>query len=184
MGMALKPEQYFWLVNGKPVKSLGELSSVLASMPQSVYDYHVTADRNDFSNWIKGVFKGEILANDIENAKSPKEMKSKVDSFLHPKKEVKEVPKSVVKKKPKVVKAKPKKAVKKKVSKKRVVRKKSVKKVEEEGHSIVYEELLKDKWSKEPKKYFYRALVKYGILEFIFGIAVGAFIVLVLKGMI
>lgn len=222
--MALKPEQYFWLANGRPVKSLGELSAVLAGIPQSVYDHHVNADKNDFSSWISGVFKGEKLASEIKEAKTPKEMKTILDNFLHPKKAIdlkkpepeklSEPVKEEIKKVEEIKKIKP---VKKKVSKKKIVKnsrttiksvRKSVNPVKkqkvkkkseilnptkkiiennfvEDGHSVIYEELLKDKWSKEPEnKYFYRALVKYGVLEFLFGIAVGAFLVLVLKGLI
>lgn len=209
--MAIKPEQYFWLANGKPVKSLSELSEVLAGMSKEVFNHHVTSEKNDFSNWIKGVFKGKSLADEIESTKTPKEMKEKIDVFLRPKKqEIKknspkniEIPgdKKEIKKAEKLQKKKIKRdsGRKKKIktNKSSPVKKKNKKNTpiankvenkEEDSRSIIYQKAFRDKWNSEESenkdKSYYRSLIRYGFMEFVFGIAVGAFIVLVLRGMI
>src|SRR3989338_572623 len=63
-------EQSFHLVNGRNLKNLHELANALVSMDEKTFSHHVTKDRNDFSNWIKGVFREEELADQISRIRS------------------------------------------------------------------------------------------------------------------
>lgn len=196
--MALEPDKYFRLENGKVLRSLSELSQALDSMPRPIFDHHVTKDRNDFSNWIKDVFKGERLAKDISKTKTPQSMKSKIDLFLKPKKIVK---KPIVKKKASV-----KKTVKrptdpkptKKIKRKAVKKEPAVAEIyyeeskdgpkDEKEHSILYTAFFKDKWQldDENKKVmpFYKNWIRYGFIEFLLGFAMGALFIMAIKGWI
>ncbi len=57
--------QYFVLANGQPVKNVAELASILDQLEDHVFHHHVTADRNDFHNWIRDVFEDVELARKV-----------------------------------------------------------------------------------------------------------------------
>ena len=42
-------------------------------MSQSSYNYHVNRDKNDFANWVEGVFHNGHLAANFRSARSLKE---------------------------------------------------------------------------------------------------------------
>jgi len=46
----LKDNEHFITVDGKRVKSLGELTEVLESMDDAHFKHHVNKDKNNFSN--------------------------------------------------------------------------------------------------------------------------------------
>jgi|GEM_PF-4047136 len=121
--MAKDSSRYFyvsaWYVQGKTVKSLGELRKVLEDMPEPLYWYH--SEKNDFANWILGVLGNKKLARRISGA----DRKRAIKLLKSPSK--KAAKKKVVKKKPKKRPAKKKKPAKKR-PKKKVVRKKAPKK--------------------------------------------------------
>ena len=56
---------YFILANGKPVKHVAELASVLDQLEDHIFHHHVSPDRNDFHNWVKDVFDDLELARKI-----------------------------------------------------------------------------------------------------------------------
>ena len=62
-----KPENYFVLVTGVPLKNLKELANKLEHMNDWVFRHHVNHERNDFSNWIRYVLKEDELAEEIED---------------------------------------------------------------------------------------------------------------------
>lgn len=53
------------LKNGKTLSKLGDLHKALKTMTDSVYEYHVNDNRNDFYNWVKDVFQDHKLAEDL-----------------------------------------------------------------------------------------------------------------------
>ena len=69
-----KPEEYFLLVNGVPIKNVKELGSTLSIMNDWVFNHHVNESRNDFANWIEFSLKDEKLAKEIRGTKNIKEM--------------------------------------------------------------------------------------------------------------
>lgn len=61
------PEQYhFVLASGEKLKDLKELNQALEKMSEEVFKYHVNGEKNDFSTWIKDIFKEDSLANEIK----------------------------------------------------------------------------------------------------------------------
>jgi len=64
--LKINPEHYFVLYGGKVIKDLQELIHVLKSIDRKTFEYHVNDSKNDFSNWIRYVFKSRKLAEDIE----------------------------------------------------------------------------------------------------------------------
>jgi uncharacterized protein (UPF0218 family) len=80
MVVVISETQYFRLHDGGVIKDLKELRMVLTTMEQSLYDYHVTAERNDFASWVRDVVGDSVLANNIQHAITPKEMISIIDA--------------------------------------------------------------------------------------------------------
>jgi organic radical activating enzyme len=65
------PEKYhFYLSDGRKLKSLFELIEAFENMSDDVFRHHANEHKNDFSSWIKDVFKEEDLANEIVRAES------------------------------------------------------------------------------------------------------------------
>jgi hypothetical protein len=60
------PDQYFFLRNGQPIKSLSELADALEFIDDITFEHHVNEYRNDFANWIRDVIKDEKLAARIQ----------------------------------------------------------------------------------------------------------------------
>lgn len=88
----INPEQYFHTSDGKVVRSLRELPSILAQMSPDAFAHHVNEEKNDFANWIRHVFHKDALADKFEKVTSKQEgidmvqdaldMRSKKDSYF------------------------------------------------------------------------------------------------------
>jgi hypothetical protein len=65
---------FFVLCNGKPVKNIKELADVMEEIEDTIFNYHVTPDKNDFATWIKDVFKDIELAEKLAGVKDKKHM--------------------------------------------------------------------------------------------------------------
>jgi len=61
------PEKSFKLRSGKNLRTIPELIAELKTMPIDDFMYHVNADRNDFANWILGVFNLQETYDKIKN---------------------------------------------------------------------------------------------------------------------
>jgi len=62
-------EHYFFLCNGQVIKNVKELADIMENIDDGVFNYHVTADKNDFANWIKDIFENVGLANELAGVK-------------------------------------------------------------------------------------------------------------------
>ena len=60
----------FFLINGKKAKNYVELAKIMEHLEDQVFHHHVTADKNDFANWVKDVFQDINLAKQISGVKS------------------------------------------------------------------------------------------------------------------
>jgi hypothetical protein len=67
-------EKYFILANGQPVKNVAELAAILDQLEDHVFHHHVSANRNDFQNWVKDVFEDLELAKKIVGSKDKKHL--------------------------------------------------------------------------------------------------------------
>lgn len=57
--------QAFNCVDGRSLHSLVDLALALDEMADDTFYYHANQDRNDFSEWVKGVFSQEDLAEQL-----------------------------------------------------------------------------------------------------------------------
>ena len=61
-------DKVFWFHDGRMAKNLDELATTLREMPEETFQYHATGDKNDFSNWVRGVVGDVTLANQLQKA--------------------------------------------------------------------------------------------------------------------
>jgi len=66
----LPKDHRFWTVDGMPLHNLHELYDAFETMPDTVYQHHVTGDRNDFATWVSNVYHDEDLAYKLHKAKN------------------------------------------------------------------------------------------------------------------
>ncbi len=66
----LEPEYYFYLSDGRPVKSLLELADALEEMDDNVFSHHVSLHNDDFAKWVSEVFNEDELAIKLGQSKS------------------------------------------------------------------------------------------------------------------
>ena len=81
----IAPENFFYLSNGKVLRSIAELEEALKYMPEDVFIHHVTAEKNDFADWVESVFCDAGLAKGMRQAKGRQELIEAMDKS-HPKK--------------------------------------------------------------------------------------------------
>jgi len=74
------PEKNFWLCDGRALKSLKELAAAFETMDEKTWDFHVTAEKNDFANWIEGVFGQKQLGAAIRKTKKPRTAARKIEA--------------------------------------------------------------------------------------------------------
>ena len=77
-----KPENYFILVTGVPLKNVKELANSLETMNDWVFNHHVNPSRNDFSAWIGAVLKERALGDEIKEVNNIKDMEIKLLKHL------------------------------------------------------------------------------------------------------
>ncbi|MFH1770582.1 MAG: hypothetical protein ABH828_03420 [archaeon] len=59
---------YFHLADGQVLRSIGDLRESLKTMKDSLFEHHVSNDRNDFALWVNHVFGESELAEQIRSA--------------------------------------------------------------------------------------------------------------------
>lgn len=78
----ISQDKYFYLNDGRCLRNLKELADVLKNMPENMFKYHVTKDKNDFVNWVKDVFGNKKLASDLMKMKTAKSAGKKIEASL------------------------------------------------------------------------------------------------------
>ena len=66
----LDPKFYFYLSDGRPLKSLLELADAIEEMDEDVFSHHVNQHRDDFAKWVSDIFHDEELAIKLGRSKS------------------------------------------------------------------------------------------------------------------
>lgn len=74
----IPPEKYFYVNDGTVIKNLGELPDALRNMHPDTFAFHVNDEKNDFYNWINGVFEHTSLARKVKSVKRKETMAKKV----------------------------------------------------------------------------------------------------------
>jgi len=60
------PDKVFYVCNGQVLKNIDEMLYALQKMDDGAFRHHVHDGKNDFSNWLKDVFKEVELAEKIK----------------------------------------------------------------------------------------------------------------------
>jgi hypothetical protein len=63
-------DKRFWCHDGRYIGNLRELRKALIDMSDETFHYHLSEERNDFSNWIKEVVGDQRLANELRKVRS------------------------------------------------------------------------------------------------------------------
>lgn len=69
--------KHFFLGDGRVLKTLHDFAECLDSMADDVYYAHVSAEKNDFANWVGDVFEEKLLADELRR------IQSKIDAQIH-----------------------------------------------------------------------------------------------------
>lgn len=64
---------FFWLADGRALRSLRELADALPSLRDDLWNHHVTPEKNDFADWVRDVFHEYRLSEALRRAKSRQE---------------------------------------------------------------------------------------------------------------
>lgn len=67
-------EFYFKLADGSVLKSVRELLDSLQKMDDSTFKHHVSQQKNDFSNWIRDVYKNEPFAKQVARQRTKQQL--------------------------------------------------------------------------------------------------------------
>lgn len=77
--LTLTEQEAFKLKNGEVLWSLQDLKKKLNEIPDEVFTFHISNSKNDFSNWIQGVFRNEELAQAVRKIKTKKTLIKKLE---------------------------------------------------------------------------------------------------------
>jgi hypothetical protein len=83
----LEQNKWFFFVNGRTASSIEELKDVLEAMSEADFRHHVNNERNDFANWIEGVFEEYKLAKSLREVSEKDGMIIIIEDFLSEKNE-------------------------------------------------------------------------------------------------
>jgi hypothetical protein len=63
-------DKSFRLDDGRSIHSLAELYQTLQGLDETVFEHHVSKEKNDFGNWVKDIHKDYRLANSLFSAET------------------------------------------------------------------------------------------------------------------
>jgi len=75
-------EKWFFFAHGRKAKDIEGLKKVLEKIDDIEFNHHVNDQRNDFANWVEGVFQEQELASKLRKAYNKEDMHDVVDEFL------------------------------------------------------------------------------------------------------
>ncbi|MCA9388598.1 hypothetical protein KC644_02440 [Candidatus Berkelbacteria bacterium] len=75
-------EHVFWLHDGHSISNLRELRDAFKLMTNRQFSHHVTAERNDFVNWITDILEDSVLADDLALVQTQREAYEVVSKHL------------------------------------------------------------------------------------------------------
>ncbi len=66
----LQPELYFRLHGGDIIKSIPGLQKALLNMNEETFSHHCNDHKNDFSSWVRDVFREPVLSRQLEKTRT------------------------------------------------------------------------------------------------------------------
>ncbi len=64
----------FYLADGRVIEDLDGLRAILPTLDDKLFTHHVNQERNDFANWVEGVFSDPVLAEKLRKARKRRAM--------------------------------------------------------------------------------------------------------------
>jgi hypothetical protein len=78
----VKPENYFITKDGQKIRNISQLQKLLLNMKDDVFDHHTKQGRNDFSNWIRDIYKDRALADTVMLCRTKQSLAEKLKEKL------------------------------------------------------------------------------------------------------
>ncbi|RMD67129.1 hypothetical protein D6817_02395 [Candidatus Pacearchaeota archaeon] len=78
----IQPSEYFYCCDGSVFKNVEELARGVKKLSVECFATHVSKDKNDFANWVEGVFGEKKLAKALRKAKTKKETEKVLAQWL------------------------------------------------------------------------------------------------------
>ena len=72
----------FWCHDGRVFKNLDQLRAGLAGMSDDTFAYHVTPEKNDFSNWVRTSVGDTKLAGELDKSADRTQSLKRVEERL------------------------------------------------------------------------------------------------------
>ncbi len=78
----LRENKWFYFASGGKAASIQELKLALNSMDPGTFSYHVNNQKNDFADWIEGVFNNHKLAEHLREVSEKEGMQIILEDYL------------------------------------------------------------------------------------------------------
>jgi len=75
--------KYFYAINSKVLKNMSDLYYFLKECDSSTFSYHVNANKNDFSAWVRDAFHDNDFADEISTILDRRQLKDILEAKLH-----------------------------------------------------------------------------------------------------
>ncbi|MBN1792577.1 hypothetical protein JW826_02740 [Candidatus Woesearchaeota archaeon] len=78
----IEPDKWFYFAGGRNAKSLRELVEALSAISDEEFVFHVNSAKNDFANWVEGVFSQKGLADELRHVMERKDTVAIIERFI------------------------------------------------------------------------------------------------------
>ena len=78
----IEEDKWFYFLKGRKARSIDELRDILEVIDESEFKHHVNHHKNDFANWIEGVFGEKELAKNMREVSEKEGMIIILDDFI------------------------------------------------------------------------------------------------------
>ena len=83
--VSLPPDKWFYFAHGRKAASIEELKDAFESMEDAEFRHHVSNEKNDFANWVEGVFGEKELAKNLREVADREGSLILIEDFLNKK---------------------------------------------------------------------------------------------------
>lgn len=79
----LNPDEFFYLHNGKKIKSVKAFPKKLRKLDDKTFTYHHNPETNDFANWFRYLSDDSDFISKVEQAQTKQELARVVDGYIN-----------------------------------------------------------------------------------------------------
>lgn len=179
----ISQDKWFYFASERKASSIEELKEVLKSVDEAEFTHHVNNERNDFANWVEGVFKEKRLAKRMRGISDREGMITILEDFLKKKKEKKEsyqkIKRLIIPEEKKIISEPVKEESEKELSEK------EIKGIVDEAKQVFEKEVTEEEKHKaEGAKHHKLELSRFIVKEFVYGFILGLIFGLIMLGII